>query len=496
MDVVLVSAEVAPFSKSGGLGDVCSAIPRALARRGHRVVTVSPRYASVDLAALGAVDTGVTVGVHAAAFRHDVQFWRVDDAGVTHLFVDHPMFHRGGLYGDAQGTFRDNHIRFAVLCRAALEVPRRVPLDDGLLGDEVVFHANDWHAALVPVYLEALYRPLGLYRFAPSVLTVHNIAHQGHLPARTFNDLELAPRWLVPEGLEWYGEVNLLKGGLLAADALTTVSPTFAREIATPAGGFGLDGIIRHRLDALTGILNGLDPDEWDPATDPHLAKNYDAGTLVAGKAANKAALQRELGLPIDPRAPLVGAVGRLDPQKGVEHLVESVPWLVGQGAQVVVLGSAAPAHAHYEAALRDLEGRYRDSVRAWIGFSEPVAHRIEAASDLFVMPSRFEPSGLNQLYSMRYGTVPVVRATGGLADSVTEADLDRGLGTGFRFDAFRGDAFRSALYRALSTYRDRPEDFTALALRGMEQDHAWDRVVGHYEDVYADATARRRRVG
>lgn len=494
MNIVVVSSEVAPFSKSGGLADVCGALPAALARRGHRVLTVSPHYATLNLGGREARDCGLEVGVHAAGFRHDLRYRSLSDGiGLTHLFVDHPMYQRGGLYGDEHGAFRDNHIRFAVLCRAALEAARRVPLEDGPLGEDVLFHANDWHSALLPMYLEALYRPLGLFPWAGSVLTIHNIAHQGHQPAEHFNDLELAPRWNSQDGLEWYGDLNLLKGGVLTADAITTVSPNFAREIATPAGGFGLDGVIRRRQDDLVGILNGIDTKEWNPREDPHLDTPFDPEDLT-GKAQNKAGLQRELGLPVEPRVPLVGSVGRLDPQKGVELLIESIPWLVQQGAQVVVLGSAAAAHGHYETALRELEARFPERVRAWIGFSERMAHRIEAGSDMFVMPSRFEPSGLNQFYSLRYGSVPIVRSTGGLVDSVEPADLEHQRGTGYRFGEFTGHALRDALYLALEDYRHRPEAFAELARRGMRQDHSWNQRVRRYEAIYRHAFARRGR--
>jgi starch synthase len=490
---VVVSSEVAPFSKSGGLGDVCGAIPAALTRRGHQVVTVSPRYGSIDLQAHQITDTGARFGVHTGSGRHDVAILRADRDGVPHLFVEHPMFSgRRGLYGDERGTFKDNLLRFALLSRVALEVPRRVPVSDGApLGEQVVFHANDWHAALVPVLLESVYRPLGLYAQAPSVLTVHNLAHQGVFPGNEFASLDLAPRWFSPTCLEWYGNLNLLKAGLLTAEELTTVSPTFAREIMTESGGFGLDAILRIRNDRMTGILNGIDPTEWNPATDPHLDRRYDVTDFVAGKAQNKRALQAELGLPRDD-VPLVGSVGRLDPQKGIELIIESVPWLAEQGVQFVLLGSAAPAHARYEHALRELERRYPNNVRAWIGFSERVAHRIEAAADLFLMPSKFEPSGLNQLYSMRYGTVPVVRSTGGLADSVTPLDPQHDHGTGFRFEAFDGAAMRDALYRALWTWKHQKERFLRAAERGMRKDVSWDTAVAGYERVYQRASQRR----
>lgn len=489
MKIVLVSAEVAPFSKTGGMGDVCGALARALVGAGHRVVTVSPRYRSVDPRELA--DTGLRVRATAGRWGHDAGLRHLRRDGVDHVFVEHAVYDRGGIYGDHNGAFGDNHIRFALLSRAGLDVARRLPLDGAPLGEDVIFHANDWHTALVPVYLEALYREVGLYPRAASVLTLHNPAHQGRMAAERFPDLELPPRWFSPFGVEWFGDLGLLKAGVVHADQLTTVSPTFAREMTTAGGGFGLDGLLSARAADVTGILNGIDTDEWDPSTDRFLAAGYDADHLD-GKAFCKAALQAELGLPMEADTPLVGSVGRLDPQKGVDLLLDSIPWLVDQGAQVVVLGSAAGAHKHYEHRLQELEHRFPHQVRAWIGFSEEIAHKIEAGADIFAMPSLFEPCGLNQLYSLRYGTVPVVRHTGGLADSVRDRDADPSTGTGYVFHHPHGHALRDALWRAMELYRtDRPA-WTALQQRGMRKDVSWGPAVEAYEQVYRRALARR----
>ncbi len=493
MKLVFVSSEVYPLSRSGGLGIVVGELAGAMARAGHQVITVSPRYGVVD--ASGAVDTGITADLPGAGVRHEVRFLRqITDDGVHHLLVAHPMYDRQGLYGDERGTFGDNHLRFSVLCRAALEAARTVPYDEAPLGEDVVFHAHDWQAALLPVLLEAAYRPVGLFVNAASVLTIHNLAHQGRFGSRLFDDLELPGRWFAPWALEYYSDLNLLKGGLLHADRITTVSPTYAEEIRTSWGGMGLDKILRHRQGALSGILNGIDASAWDPATDPHLEASYDARDLQ-GKRACKAALQTGLGLPADPTVPVLGSVGRLDPQKGIELLVESVPWLVeAQGAQVVVLGSAAAAHRGYEDALRALEHRYPHHVRAWIGYSEVVAHQITAGSDLFVMPSRFEPCGLSQMYAMRYGTPPIVRVTGGLADSVEAADDDATTGTGWTFHLHDGHHFRDALWRSLQTWRSDPVAFAGVQARGMAKDFSWAARVPEYEAVYAAAAAARAR--
>jgi starch synthase len=485
MDVVLVSSEVAPFSKTGGLGDAVAALAKALARAGHRVWTVSPRYRG---SAPGATYTGHTVTIPLGGFEQRAGLHRLGEDGVEHLFVDHAVYDREGLYGDGAGTYGDNHLRFALLCQAALHATRLFASDD------VVIHAHDWQAALVPIYLEAAWRPVGLLRGAGTVLTLHNPAHQGRTAASAFADLELAARWFRPWALEFHGDLGLLKGGILHADEVTTVSPTFAREIVTPGGGFGLEAVLAAR--PLTGILNGIDGDEWNPADDRETAAPFDASDL-AGKAVCKAALQAELNLPIDGGVPLVGWVGRLDPQKGVSLALESLPWLAGeQGVQFVALGSAAVAHQVFEQRLRELEREHPHQVRNWIGYSEPVAHRIIAGADLFLMPSVFEPCGLTQMYAQRYGTVPVVRRTGGLADSVEPIDVGADSGTGIVFDLPTGHALRDALWAALSLFRDDPGAFERAALRGMSRDFSWDRRVPEYVAIYERARAARALEG
>ncbi|MEQ1505629.1 MAG: glycogen/starch synthase [Myxococcota bacterium] len=482
MNIVLVSSELAPFSKTGGLGDAVAGLAKGYARAGHKVWTVSPRYRGV---APEAQFTGFVARIPLAAWEQRAPIAKLERDGVTHLFVDNGMYDRDGLYGDVNGTYGDNHIRFALLCQAALHAARRFAPDD------TVFHCHDWQAALLPAYLKAYWRPLGLFERGGTVLTLHNPAHQGRLPASLFVDLELPARWFTPWGLEFHGDLGLLKGGILHADQLTTVSPTFAREIVTPGGGFGLESVLLGRAVDLTGILNGIDPDEWDPAADSHLAEPYDATTLD-GKAACKAALQRELGLPVAPDAPIVASVGRLDPQKGVELLVDSIPWLADRGAQVVVLGSAAAAHRTFEHRLRELEHHYPDRVRAWIGYSEAIAHRMMAGADLFAMPSLFEPCGLTQMYAQRYGTPPVVRRTGGLADSVEEVDPWTHAGTGFFFDRPSGMALRDAVWRGLELYEHDREAFDQVRLRGMTRDFSWDRAVPAYVATCERAAALR----
>jgi starch synthase len=321
-----------------------------------------------------------------------------------------------------------------LLPRAAIAIAAALPIGGSLLGERTVFHANDWHTALVPVVLDALYRPTGRFTRAATVLGLHNLGHHGSAPADRFPQLDLAPRWWPV--LDMHGRLDPLKAGIVTADGLVAVSPTYAKQIQLDHG-FGLEGLLRARTERLVGILNGIDS-SWDPRTDPHIAARYDADDL-RGKAICKAALQQELGLPVRAEVPLFGSVGRLDHQKGIDLLQKIAPWLLGHDVQLVMLGSGSPEHAAF---VDSLARRWPDRARGIVGFSEPLAHRIEAGADLFLMPSRFEPCGLNQMYSMRYGTVPVVHATGGLADTVVNVDPNHDRGTGWAFPEMRPESF------------------------------------------------------
>ena len=385
------------------------------------------------------------------------------------------FFDRDGLYGVGGRDYDDNAERFAFFCRAALEWLRHAsPAPD-------ILHMHDWQTALVPAFLRAtadLYPELAAVR---TVQTVHNLAYQGRFPSEEWHLLNLDPRHFVPDGLEFYGDINYLKAGLLFADAITTVSPRYAEEIQTPSFGSGLDGVLRMRADRLRGILNGVDDAVWNPATDPLLPARYDQGDL-RGKARCKAALQADLGLAVSPEPALLAVVSRLAEQKGLELLGAVLPGLLKTRAvQFVALGSG---DARYEELLIDLAGQFPGQVEVRIGFDEPLAHRIEAGADVFLMPSRFEPCGLNQLYSLRYGTVPVVHATGGLDDTVVEFDARMGLGTGFKFTPYTEEAFLAALRRAIDTRRD-AATWQRLVTNGMSQDFSWQRAAREYSRLY-----------
>ncbi len=506
MNIAFVAAEVAPWSKTGGLGDVCGALPRALAARGHRVITVSPRYRDYP----DAWDTGVRSRIHLFGQDHEVAFFHAaaatDGGTCHHLFVDHPSFRRSGIYGDASGAYADNLFRFALLSRAGIEAAALVPLfgrdaagDPGgeppfaagknngrgpePLGEDVVFHVNDWHTALVPLYLEALYRPAGRFTRAATVLGIHNAGHQGNFAAHKFAGLDISTRWWPHVDMD--GQVNLLKTGAVLADKLVAVSPTYAREVCGELG-FGLGGVFSARGRDLVGIVNGIGED-WSPATDVNLARTFTADDL-AGKLECKRALQRELGL-AQRDVPILALIARLDPQKGVDLVMQALPWLMQQDIQLVLLGSGNKA---LEQQMREMEWANPEKARGWVGFNEALAHRIEAGADLFLMPSRFEPCGLNQLYSLRYGTVPIVHATGGLADTVETLDPARDRGTGWAFRHFSVESFVDAMGWALLTWWKFPEAWAAMQQRGMRQDWSWTRSAAAYERVYAEVLGRR----
>ena len=480
MNILSVSSEVAPFSRTGGMGDVCGALPRALAARGNRVVTVSPRYGREHDHL--AWDTGVTFTFWLFGSWHEVRYTLHEaEPGLAHILVENPHFERPGIYGDDSGAYGDNLMRFALLCRAALEVPRRVPVFGALLGDDITVHAHDWHASLALVYLSALYKPLGIYSGARGVLNVHNAAHHGRYAASEYGGLDLSPRHL--SALADDGNLSCLKAGIVCASDVVAVSPTFAQELTTPAGGFGMDAYLRARANAgrLHGVLNGVDIDEWNPETDPHLPAHFSLADL-SGKAECKAALQRELGLPVRADVPLVGMVARLDYQKGVDLLAGVGDWIARQDMQLVVLGTGS---AKLAGALQHMQAHLPDKVRACIAFDTALSHRIFAASDLTLVPSRFEPCGLTQMYGMRYGAVPVVRSTGGLVDTVDIWNPADGTGVGWRFSEASTRGLLDALGWALLTWWKHPEAFARIRANGMSRDFSWSNAAARYEQIY-----------
>ncbi len=468
LNIVVVAAECAPWSKTGGLGDVVGALPKFLAQRGHRVMVVAPRYKGYE----DVWETGVRHRVRVMGQDHEYGYFHACVDGVDFVFVDHSCYMSFGddIYG---GSRQDLQFRCALLSKAALEAPKVVPCGGTVYGDEsLVFIANDWHTALLPVYLNAHYRDYGQMVFARSVFVIHNIAHQGRAPMDELNNLEIPDNYTElfrlydPIGGE---HMNVLKAGLNQSHRVVAVSNGYAWECQTPEGGWGLDGVVRDVNWKLRGVVNGIDINDWNPAVDVHLESDgyqrYSVDNYREGKAACKAALQRELGLPVNPDVPMLGFIGRLDYQKGVDLIVDNYEWLMSEGVQLVLLGSGRD---DLEGMLRDMENRNNDKCRAWVGFSVATAHRITAAADILLMPSRFEPCGLNQLYAMEYGTVPVVHAVGGLRDTVQPFNPYENSGTGWTFECADSGAFQRALGDALYTFRSHRDSFEGLQERGM----------------------------
>ncbi|KAJ4726671.1 Starch synthase, chloroplastic/amyloplastic [Melia azedarach] len=499
-NVVFVTSEAAPYSKTGGLGDVCGSLPVALGARGHRVMVVSPRYlngTAADKNFSNAKNLGSRIKIYCFGGEQEVAFFHEYREGVDWVFVDHPSYHRpGNPYGDSNGAFGDNQFRYALLCYAACEAPLVLPLGGFTYGEKCLFLVNDWHAGLVPVFLAAKYRPYGVYKDARSILVIHNLSHQGVEPATTYENLGLPTQWY--GALEWVfpnwarahaldtGEaVNVLKGAIVTADRILTVSKGYSWEITTIEGGYGLDELLSSRKSVLNGITNGIDVTEWDPSSDEHIASHYSADDL-SGKVQCKIALQKELGLPVRPDCPLIGFIGRLDYQKGIDLIRSAMPEILQDDVQFVMLGSG---DTQYENWMRAMEVIYRDKYRGWVGFNVPISHRITAGCDILLMPSRFEPCGLNQLYAMRYGTVPVVHATGGLRDTVENfnpyAQGGSGEGTGWTFSPLSKESMLIALRIATSTYREHKSSWEGLMRRGMEKDYTWENAAKQYEQVF-----------
>ncbi len=484
MKILFVASEAYPLIKTGGLADVCGSLPPALQALGADVRLLMPAYHDA-LKAAGKLKPVASLQIAPLVEPVRLLEGTLPGTRVKLWLVDFPpAFDRpGNPYLNAYGhPWHDNAARFALLARAAVAIAQG---EAGLRWRPDIVHCHDWQAGLVPALLA------GEPRRPMTVFTVHNLAYQGLFGRDTFDALGLPPALWTHEGLEFHGQLSFIKGGLAYADILTTVSPTYAREIQTPAYGLGLDGLLRHRARVLHGVLNGIDTREWDPAHDPHLAGAYSARRLGA-KRANKTALQREYRLPEAPDVPLLGMVGRLVEQKGVDLVLDALPRLARLGVQLVTLGTG---EARFEQALRAAGARYPDWLAVRIGYDEALAHRVQAGADAFLMPSRFEPCGLSQLHSLRYGTVPVVRGVGGLADTVrdaTRARLANGRATGIVFGGERPEDLVAAVTRAVALYR-RPRAWKELQLAGMRQDFSWRHSAEAYLALCRRLTGARR---
>jgi starch synthase len=466
----MVSSEAAPLAKTGGLADVVGSLPSALRAFGDEAAVVIPRYASIDLKYARRVYDRLSI--HFGPARYDISIYQAP-AEFPFYLVDCPaLYERKGFYGELGVDYPDNHIRFAVLARAALAVARFLFRTD-------VFHCHDWQAGLVPTYLRTNFASDPTFLGVKTLFTIHNLGYQGLFPKTALPEVGLDAGVYGPDGLEFFGRISYIKGGIEFADALSTVSPTYAREIQTPECGFGLDGALRARADVLTGILNGVDYGEWNPETDPLIPARYSADDL-GGKQVCKRQLLAEFGLRPDAiNGPLIGMVSRFTRQKGADILAEAAAEAAGEGLYLVALGSGEP---EYEDFFLRMASEHPGHIAVRIGFDNALAHRIEAGADLFLMPSHYEPCGLSQMYSLRYGTVPVVRATGGLDDTIQED-------TGFKFVEYSGKALLGAVRSAAQAFADQ-DGWRAMMRRGMAQDFSWRTSAARYSALYRQLVA------
>lgn len=486
MNILFASSEAVPFSKTGGLADVCGALPIELAKLGHQPTVILPayrkRYCGQPIESLG-IDFIVPIGSKMVA-GHLLKSVMPDGKTPVYLVEQDQYFDRDELYGTGGKDYVDNCERFVFFSRAVLEAIRLLDLKIDVL------HANDWQTGLALAYLKLEYRKLARYRKIAGLFTIHNIAYQGQFWHWDMLLTGLDWKYFNWRQMEFHGFLNLLKTGLVFADSISTVSPRYAREIQSSSFGCGMEGVLQHRSESLQGILNGIDTTEWDPQNDKNLPANYNAETVEQVKPICKAALQKEMRLPRESSAPLVGIVGRLADQKGFDLVIDVMQhWVQTSDVQWAILGTGEPK---YHKALEKLAERFPGKVAVRLEFSSPLSHRIEAGADMFLMPSRFEPCGLNQLYSLRYGTVPVVRSTGGLADTIVgyNSQSPNEKANGFAFEEYSSLALGEAMRQACDAYRQ-PEVWRRLISVGMNQDWSWSRSAKEYVNLYEKTMER-----
>jgi starch synthase len=474
MHVAFVASEGVPFSKTGGLADVVGALPRALAALGHQVSVYLPRYKQTKLSDPATVVRSITV-----PFDDKYRFSSVVTAGtqggVRSYFVEYPeFFDRDALYGTPAGDYPDNAERFALFCRTVLEASK-------ILGAPNIFHCHDWQSALVPVLLRTIYADDPAFREVGTVFTIHNIGYQGLFPSDTLPLLMLPWDLFTMTKMEFFGQVNFLKGALTYSDFVTTVSKKYSQEIQTSEYGFGLEGVLRDRAATVTGILNGVDYDEWSPQTDKFAIAKYSIQDL-SGKAKCKQDLLADFGVKnADPKVPVIGIVSRFAAQKGFDLIAQIMDRLAREEMIVIALGTGDKS---YEEMFLRLNKQFPNKIAVKVAYDNAIAHKIEAGADMFLMPSRYEPCGLNQIYSLKYGTVPIVRATGGLDDTIESWDARSAKGTGFKFTEYTGEALLRTIKQALQAFRDQTS-WQALMRNGMNKDFSWAASAREYGKVY-----------
>jgi starch synthase len=482
MRILFVASEALPYAKTGGLADVIEALPKALVKLGHEVAVFLPRYHGIKATKVIAPSLTIPQGAR-------LRFPAITDGsilhGVRYFFLEDPAyFDREGIYGTRTGEYPDNAERYTEFCRAAIELAKQIWLPD-------VIHCHDWQTALIPVLLRTSYGDDPVVSNLPVVFTIHNIGYHGVFPKEVLERAGIPPALFHPGGIEFFGSVNFLKGGLIYSDYLSTVSRKYAQEIQTPEFGFGLEGVIRSRGDRLVGILNGVDYSAWSPDKDSLIAAKYTAKNL-AGKRACKEALLDEMQLSKDNlNRPVLGIVSRFADQKGFDLIAHVAHELMQEDIQLAVLGTG---DRKYEEMFRALASDFPGQVGLRVAYDNRMAHLIEAGADMFLMPSRYEPCGLNQIYSLRYGTVPIVRATGGLDDTIETFDLEHGTGTGFKFVEYTGAALLYTIRQALQNYGNEGI-WKRIQLNGMAKDFSWNISAAEYARLYEAAKAARNLI-
>ncbi len=463
MNIVFFSSEVVPFAKTGGLADVCGALPVALAQRGEQISIVMPRYKNLNL-----------VGFPLTKVMADVSMTKLEGKVNVYFIENEKLYGRGKLYGDKNGDYADNLSRFQFFSWKSLELLKHlnIPVD--------ILHCHDWQTALIPAYLKLKFHQDPFFKKTKSILTIHNLAFQGVFPSEQYSYLKLDRKFFTPQGFEFYNQVNLLKGGILYSDCVTTVSPQYAKEIQSKKFGCGLEGVLQSRRDHVVGILNGVDYKIWDPVRDQFIYVPYRSGELKK-KYENKKRLQQDLKLPVKSNVPLFGFVSRLAHQKGIDLIVEALDTIMKMDLQMIFIGVGEEKyHKMLEAAAK----RYPQRIVCDLKFDEPMAHRVYAGADIFLMPSWYEPCGLSQMISMRYGTLPLVHKTGGLADTVIDIDAPHKCKNGFVFEPYKREAFVRVVKKAVEAYHHK-EIFQPLIDNAFKFHCSWDDVAQHYQETY-----------
>ena len=464
MKIAFCSSEVFPFAKTGGLADVCGALPLALAKLGHQIVIFLPHYKSIDQKKFSITKVNERLSKTTLAKNIEVYFIRQDG-----------LFNRSGLYGDEKGDYPDNLERFQFYCRSVLDLLKQLNIEADII------HCHDWQTALISVYLKEKYQDDSFYSSMKTLLTIHNLAYQGIFPREEYKKLGLKEDLFGLEGFEYFGKINLLKAGIIFSDAVNTVSPQYAKEIQTHEFGCGLEGVLRLHKDSVVGILNGLDHEFWNPRTDRLIEKNYSSDDFVKGKLENKKALEKTTGLSVDAKVPLFGFIGRMAHQKGIDLILDSAEELARLNAQFIIQGTG---DGEYSAKLREICQRFPEKFAVWFKFDEKMAHQIYAGSDFFLMPSLFEPCGLSQMISLRYGTIPIVFKTGGLVDTIISFDKNKEQGNGFMFEDYTQEGFVSVIKTAVGVFHNKKE-FHHLIEDGLQADFSWDQSAKQYAGLY-----------